>query len=345
MSVRTINYRPTLVGDSTRGPSRSIWGDCPIADLLQDPHLGLYFYDDFQDFPPLIGSAGAATTDKANGEWTAFLAQSAAALGGTPADTTNLPLEGGGLGLTCGSNNNLTITLAANQSGFGIISPASGFPLKGKLWFETSIAVSSVTSGAFDLFVGLMDTGDAGTRITSAADLVFSAADTIKTASGMGGCIGFHKRATTNPADVGIVHNVNNGTAQYLGSSSNIQKLSTNYAGGAMAALSVTNGVPTAIGSAAGTCFLKLGFVFDPFAYPKAVATALTGQTAGAVVKPLIQFYVNGKVLPIFYDSNIVQASTFASKYMAPVIGFRTGGSGGGVAYVDFVRVASLANS
>ncbi len=264
---------------------------------------------------------------------------------GTQADTTNLPCEGGILGMTAGSNNSLSISMAAGMSAFRLVSPATNYPLTKKLWFECSIALSTVVSGTFDLFVGLMDTGDAGTRITSAADLVFSTANTIKTASGMGGCIGFWKRATTNPSDVCIVHNVNNGTAQVLGGSTNIQKLSMNYGPGAMAAAVFTNGIPDVVGKSTGTGFLKLGFVYDPNAYPKAIATALTGQTAGAVVKPLIQFYVNGKVLPIFYDFNILQAATFPTSFMAPVIGFRTGASGAGVAYVDFIRVAQDANS
>jgi hypothetical protein len=342
MGVRSITYGGGLSADTNRGPSEAIWGSCPVEELIQDPRLGQYFFDDFAGtFPGFL----TVNTEDVAGQWTGFTSNNAACKVGTSADTTNLPLEGGVLGLTAGSNNNLTITLAANQSSFRLVSPASGFPTGQKLWFETSIAVSAVASGNFDLFVGLMDTGDGGTRITSAADLVFSAANTIKTAASMGGCIGFWKRATSNPADVAIVHNVNNGTAQVLGASGNIQKLSTNYGPGAMAALSVTNGAPKAIGDSSGACFLKLGFVFDPMAYPKAVATALTGQTAGQVVKPLVTFYVNGKPIPVFYDFNVVQASTFPSTWMAPVIGFRSGGSGAGVAYVDFVRCAQVANS
>lgn len=340
MGVRTVTYAGGINADTNRGPSDAIWGSCPWSELQQEPRLGTAFVDEFVGFP----SGGVYNGERTIGQWATWIGNNSGAVVGTGADTTNLPLEGGVLGLY-GGTTAIDITLAATQSAFRLVSPASGYPLAGKLWFECSIAVSSVTSAYGDLFCGLMDTGDAGTRITSAASLCFSATNTIKTTTSMGGCLGFWKRATTNPTDACIVHNVNAGTAQVLGSTSDILKLSTNYAGGAMAALATTSGVPTTIGSTAGTCFIKLGFVFDPNAYTRRVVTALSGQTAGAVTRGLVDFYVNGKRIPVFYDSAILQAATFPTSFMSPVIGYRSGGTGAMIAYVDFVRVAQLANS
>src|SRR4051812_21310007 len=106
MAVKTVGYgyggqTPVGTVDTARGPSAALWGDCPVAVLKEDPSKGTYFFDDFVDG---CYNAAGNNGEKALGRWSAFVANSASAVLGTPADTTNLPLEGGILGLSCGSN-------------------------------------------------------------------------------------------------------------------------------------------------------------------------------------------------------------------------------------------------
>ncbi len=340
MAAESVQYGSTLNADTSRGPSPAIWNKFPILSTIERPGQGMHFWEEFNSFP----SGGVYNGERTIGKWATWIGNNSGAYVGTGADS-NLPQEGGVIGIY-GGTTAIDVTLQATQSAYRLVSPATGYPMTGKLAFECSIAVNNVTSAYGDLFVGLMDTGEvAGTRVTSAASMAFSATNTLKTATGMGGCLGFWKRATTNPTDVALVHNVNAGTVQNLGSSSDIAKLSTNYAGGAMAALSVTNGIPAAINSSSGACFIKLGFIFDPQASPRAISTALSGQTSGAIRRPLLEIFVNGKKIAPFYDSGIIQASTFPSSFLSPTIAYRSGGTGAMIAYVDWVRCYQVANS
>lgn len=321
-----------------RGPSQNIWKDCPVLQLRENFAYGMLFEDDFIGFP----GAGLSSNGERNaGKWNLFIANSASAVVGTAADPGNLPLEGGVMGMTVGANANLSISMAAPCSAYNLVSAASGFPLKQKLWFEASVAFSSLTSGAFDFFVGLMDTGEnAGTRITSAADLIFSSNDTIKTGTGNGGCVGFWKRAATNPNDMAFVFNKNNGTAQNLGSTT-IQKLMATYGPGNMTPLAVSNNQHP--GVAAVNAFNKFGFIFDPSPVEaRRIATAVGNETQGNSVRPLLKLYVNGVEVPVFLDSTILQGGLFSTTNMAPVIGFRSASLGSGTAFVDWIRVAQL---
>lgn len=337
MSVKTAQYASPISQDTSRGPSQSIWHNFDTPDYQQDPGGGLggtgkVFWDDFDGFPDY----GTYNAENRLGQWNVWIGNNSGALVGTGADTTNLPLEGGVIGLK-GGTTAIDLTLCAGVPGYRLISPASGYPLQGRLAFECRVALGNLTSAYGDLFVGLMDPGFGGTRITSAASLVFSATNTIKTAAGNGGCIGFWKRATTNPTDVAVVYNVNNGTAQLPGSTSNLQKIVTAVTGSALSALATTNNIATA-------GFVKLGFVFDPTPQrgPSLLApAAITGnQTAGSLYGPILKFYVNGQLASAFLIPADVQASTFPSSFLVPTIGYRSGGTGDGLAYVDWVRCA-----
>lgn len=342
MAVKTAQYASQISQDTSRGPSMGVWADCPIEDFKQNMGggigtIGYFFEEEFTTFPNFLKT----NAETPAGQWSAWLGNNAAVLIGNGADTTNLPLEGGVCGFTAGANNNLSITMTGGVPAFRFISPASGNPLGGKMWFEASVAVGSLASGAFDFFVGLMDPGDLGTRITSAADLAFSAANTIKTASGNGGCLGFWKRATTNITDFGVVYNINNGTAQLPGSSSDLQKLSLNSGyGKALSVLASTNFI------AGANQFIKLGFLFDPAVVinKKAPAAITSNQTSGNLYKPMLQFFVNGQAMSAFLIPSDIQSATFPVTWMCPTIAFRSGGTGiaAGIAYCDWIRVAQL---
>jgi hypothetical protein len=340
--VQSITYAGGLqVQDTNRGPSQSIWDTPEILEFIQNPAKGYHFWDDFTGFPDFALFNG----ERQIGQWDCWVGNNAGATIGTGADTTNLPLEGGVIGIT-GGTTAIDVTMAGGVPGFRLISPATGFAFGTKLWFETRIAVSTLTTANLDLFVGLMDAGWSGTHITSAASEVFSSTNTLKTAAGMGGCLGFWKRATSNPTDIAVAYNVNNGTVQLPGTTSTLQKLLTNslltgYTSG-LTAMTSTSGV------AAANTFVKLGFIFDPTnTAPRAAATSAvtTNQTAGTVYNQRIQFFVNGVPLPWFLTTSDIQASTFSSSWMVPVIGYRSGGTGTGIAYCDWVRCAQKAAS
>ena len=345
MGVKTSQYASQTSQDVSRGPSQGVWFDCPIEDFLQGEGggigtAGMYFTEDFQDFPDFVLYNG----ERQNGKWDIWLGNNSGAKIGTGADTTNLPLEGGVIGLL-GGTTAIDATMQGGVPGFRLISPASGFPFGQKLWFEARIAVSTVATASLDLFVGLSDAGFGGTHITSAASTFFSATNTLNTTTGIGGLIGFWKRATSNPTDIAVAYNVNNGTVQLPGSTSTLQKMLVNstfpgFTSG-LTALTTTNNIPVA------NAFVKLGMVFDPTpSCPQVIATSAvtSNQTVGTTYSARVRFFINGQVLPWFLNSADVQASTFPQTFMAPVIGYRSGGTNDGIGYCDWIRVAQLAS-
>lgn len=172
--MKTAQYASPISQDLSRGPSQSIWYNFDTPDYQQDPAGGLggsgvHFWEDFQDFPDFALYNG----ERQLGRWDAWVGNNSGATIGTGADTTNLPLEGGVIGLK-GGTTGIDVTLAAGVPGFRLISPATGYPLQGRLAFEARVALGNLTSAYGDLFVGLMDPGWGGTHITSAASLVFS---------------------------------------------------------------------------------------------------------------------------------------------------------------------------
>ena len=349
MSVKTVGYSQPLTQDTSRGPSQTIWDDFTISEQEYavaggNGPTGTVAWDDFDNMPAWCLFNG----ERQIGPWEAWIGNNSGAIIGDGADTTNLPEEGAVLGIYGGSTA-IDITMTRGAGTYRLTSPATGNPFGGgKLWFETRLAISTVSSANLDLFVGLMDRGDAsGTRITSAASLVFSSTNTLKTATGNGGCIGFWKRATTNPTDWAVAYNANNGTVQLpdsgVGATKGLQKILTNsgvtgLASGAIA-LTTTNNVPIA------QAFNKFGFIFDPTANcptMQAVEATTSNQTAGNVYPARVRFFLNGQLLPWFLNTADVQAATFPLTYMVPVIGYRSGGTGTGIAYCDWIKVAQL---
>lgn len=325
MSVKTNQYSSALVQDTSRGPSQSIWADCPLEDFIQGAGggIGTFGMLDGDDFLT-AGNFAAAVNVKFNfGRYAAF----ADTNGALQADPNN---EGGIVAVGAGSNTGVNINFGSNAGAYRIVSGASGFPLGQKLWFECRVAMGSIAASKRDIFVGLMDTL---TTVNTATAGIWSAADTFQTTMNM---IGFHARGgATNPGDFGVVYNVASGTVQRP---TGLTTLGTTVTGSAPTAYAaVTNGAPTG--------FLKLGFVFDPTGDKPALLapSANNGHTQGTLYKPLIQFYVNGQVAPEFLASNNVQASTFPTGWMNFVFGYLSdSGTAPGNAYIDWWRCAQL---
>ena len=320
MTVKNANYINRISQDTSRGPSAAIWGDCPWEDMVQNDgggigNVGYRFVDDFNmTGQPALNAASSM------GQWACWA--------DTASTLTDAGEEGGVLKVL-NTSNPKQIVLSSNAGGFRMVSGATGFPLQQKLWFEARVAVSSITTGVRDLFVGLCD--NTTTQICSANNLVVGTAGNVLITTP--NLFGFHFRDSTNPTDVGLAFNVASGTVQYPTA---LQTLSLTVAGAALTAYAaVTNGN--------GTGFVKLGFVFDPEAgnVPLTISTASSGQTVGTVAKPLVKVYVNGQQCATFLTSTNVQASTFPTGRMAPCLAFGTL-TNSAFAMYDWIRCAQL---
>lgn len=315
--VKQIDYKANLVANTYRGPSQAIWGDCPWLDYVAEPWTGMTFFDDF-----IVAGQPALNAASSMGQWACFA--------DTSSTITDAAGEGGVIKLL-NTSNPKQIILSSNAGSFRMVSAATGFPLGQPLWFECRVAVGSITTGVRDLFVGLCD--NTTTQICSANNLVVATAgNTLITTPNL---FGFHFRDTTNPTDVGLAFNVAGGTVQYP---TNLQTLSTTVSGAALTAWAAgATGLPA-------TGFIKLGFKYTPVAQNMLITSASSGQTAGQTFKALIQVFVNGQPAAAFLDSTNLQAATFPTGYMAPVIAFGTLANSA-AAYIDWIRVAQAGAS
>ncbi len=345
MAVKTNQYASMTTQDPGRGPSMSIWKDCPIEDLMQDAgggfKPGYFFQDDFTDSINFNSTTGPTRTIL--GRWTAQGNASAATATaiGPSADTTNLPLEGGVLGLKA-ANANKELVLGATNGGFGFLDASTtAGNFRGKMWFEASVAFSSVASAQQAFFIGLCGLT---TDPTVTANKVFSTSQILDTTNSI---FGFYKPGTdadgftgSIATDFAVAYNVNAGTVQYPGAVGTLKKLSTNYGPGALTAATFTAGNFTTV----STMKIKLGWVFDPTpsALQKAATAAVTtNQTVGTTYKATLRFFVNGQEAGAFLVPADIQATTFPSKWMVPLFA-QAAVSASAVAFVDWIRVAQL---
>jgi hypothetical protein len=198
----------------------------------------------------------------------------------------------------------------------------STLALNKKLWFETRIAMSSVTATKTEAFFGLIN-GFLTSGLPTAAVPITTTDDTLADKN----LIGFHIKSTASPTEVCFVFKLTGQTVQYP---TNLQTL-----------LASTGQAVLTAGA-----YVKLGFLFDPNARPKRISSASTGQTAGDVRAPLIRIFVNGLEAPAFLTSTNLQAATFPTAFMGPCFAnMNQTGSSPGTTTMDWMRVAQLANS
>lgn len=369
-----FGYKQLVTQDTSRGPSGSIWADWD-AQTAHDEAGGdmqqasYEFFDDFDygvaALQNTVSAQGtAATTGSGSyGRW-GYWMQSSSGLIGQAADYTNLPFEGGWLGLVSGASGSVISLQALGGHGFGFVSASSSSGnFRGKMWFECSVALSSLVSTGNGLFIGLAgaDGGSGNTAISANGKLISST-----TASGLvntNSFFGFYKPSASplvnaaNPSktltgslfnDFLVAYNVAAGTIQFPGSASNLWTLLTNTgfnptagAGTVLSPITFTAGAITTPASMK----VKLGWVFDPThtCSPLAATAAITSnQTVGTTYAGLLTFYVNGQRSGSFLINTDIQSSTFPSVWMNPVIAFQAGAGTAGIAYIDWVRCAQL---
>jgi hypothetical protein len=313
--VKTANYAGSITtADATRGPSPAIWAKAPLAAVMEDPSLGMYFFDDFI----MTGNMGpnTAAITGSMGQWTCYADIGAAAI------QADGQLEGGVIVLGSDGDNE-GVTLSSTASSYRITT-TSTLALNQPLWFEARLARSVVTATLIDCFVGLCDhTTSSGLAVGGIP--ITTTIDTLSTTPNF---IGFFSK----------------------GSVANEWSFAYNLAGGTVV---LPTNLTTLMNSVIGAVLtanqqVKLGFVFDPTAgNPAALITlASTGQTVGVLARPLIKIYVNGLPAAAFLTSTNVQGTAFPTGFMGPTIAvMNDAGSSPGTIKVDWIRVLQLANS
>jgi len=159
------------LGETDNGPSPSIWGNCPVADMIVDPSVGYHMYEEFMLFLEDTGG------------WL---------VAGTNDTCTCLATEVGGViqvGATGADNDEGYLTSGNNEAGCVKIYTTT----PKEMWFEARVRINSITD--VGTFVGMSEEG------LAAADTL--ANDTAALASK--DFVGFHAD-TAAPATLDCVY-------------------------------------------------------------------------------------------------------------------------------------------
>ena len=145
---------------NSRGPSPSIWADCPLVAFQKDPSKGIHRFDDFTNsvVPTEEAARGALTggIGTVNGDinWYAFAESALVADVALQADDEGvLMLDQDGT-----DDDDVSITTGDNVIGT-IRSPRVGETQK--FWFEARVKLSTITNGDLVTFIGLTQPGQA----------------------------------------------------------------------------------------------------------------------------------------------------------------------------------------
>lgn len=323
MAVKKIFHRKNLAINTERGPSETIWADCPWMEIQEDPTQGQVFFDDFT----VIGNATMSSAYAGSiGQWSTY--------GYAGAQVNDAQLEGGVIKMSSdAADEGLTLLGSAGAFRFLSANSTTAPNYSQKMWFEARIAKSSITTAHLTCFVGLMKPTLAS-GLPAAAQPLTTTDDILMTA---GDVFGFLLSGTTNATtggtmtEVGVAFELASGTINYP---TNLKTLMA----------SSGNTVLAADG------YVKLGWMFDPQAQNAQVTSATARQTAGATRKKLIRFFVNGLEVPAFLSSddlaNATTGQLFPTAFMAPVLSVMNEASASSdYLAVDWIRIAQLANS
>lgn len=144
--MKLVEWQP-LTAQTGRGPSPTLWGDCPWPYMQQNPGKGVTFFDDFING----GLITAPTTH--------------AALVGQPMSgfsSSASQISSGNAVYTTSVNDAGTIVLAetTTRESTSLRSDVTPFRLSqdfGQLWFEARIKISTVATNEISFFVGLFE--------------------------------------------------------------------------------------------------------------------------------------------------------------------------------------------
>ncbi len=328
MSVKTFQSMSPNAQDTSRGPSQSIWGDFPIAEMLQSMsggygEGGIVIQD---DFCPMATPSNVTPAIGVLGQW---------AMWGAAGTTVTDGIEEGGVAKIDGSTTNKSFILTSNAGAFRFIGPTAAFAISGgRFAMEMRIALGSIAASQQGVFFGLCD--NTGSQINSSdTTVIASGGNTLTTTKNL---IGFFNRTTTCPSDFSVVYQPAAGTAVYPTS---LTTPVTTVTGAVMAAYAAS----TIKGQ--GTGFVKLGMTFDPTPGNTQIlcpASPPSGQTAGNLYQPTIQFYVNGQLVPNFINYGaIMKAATFPNNCVySPVFNYMNVAGSTAPVYLDWLRFAQV---
>jgi hypothetical protein len=146
--------------ENGRGPSPSIWNDCPIEDFGEVPGKGIHIFEDFKN--ALVGKETASATDftssigRVDGviPWYAF----------TESDKlADLALQADADGVLMldqrGTDADVDCIVAGDNVVGSVKTPAIG-ATKG-FWFEARVKFSSIADDVAGAFIGLCQPGEA----------------------------------------------------------------------------------------------------------------------------------------------------------------------------------------
>jgi len=134
-----VQYAYGIGSDTSTGPSAAIWATCPVLDIIEDPGVGYYYFDDFTS-PTVDVTTGDGYT----------ITQS------TSGSISHTDLPGGGLLISSGGHSSADDGATVNAGG-EIWKPAAGKTL----WFEARVKMSDVATTPDQFLVGLTDTDTA----------------------------------------------------------------------------------------------------------------------------------------------------------------------------------------
>lgn len=336
MAVKNIVYLsnnpPGTSANTERGPSETIWGwqgqpNGGVEDFLQDPRLGMHFFDDFVVTGQGPGAATAFTGSMGN--WSLFQGSNS----GTIKDASSI----GGIlsfvpssGTVSSGASTPTVSIRGLAGAFCIASNSSGnSALQGRLAFEARVALTSITSGQRAAFIGLTD----GAPGNNSPFLNVSAGSSNELASSAN-LIGFYNPSSGLNQDWQFVFQLASTAPVFV---TNLANLVSTVTGSAITAGQV----------------VKLGFVYDPNAGYMNISSAANGQTAGTTARAMLKVYVNGVAAAAFLTqaANILTAS-FPTGIMTPIAAFAAVSNSGtsnsatslaGLMQLDWIRVAQNA--
>jgi hypothetical protein len=147
----TSQYLKNLSENTDRQPSPSMWGDCPVEDIISQQRDGYHWWEDFL-FGPLV-AAGAETAIGAYYKGfasTGGLVASGDEVGGTVVFSSDGDDEGASLG-----SRNFPFQISNSH---------------GKLWFEIRLKTSTIEDTKHGFFVGLIDSSALSATVPIAAD-------------------------------------------------------------------------------------------------------------------------------------------------------------------------------
>lgn len=144
------HYGSGVTADTARNPSQSLWGDCPVLEIIEGSRAGWHFFDDFLAFPN-----AATNTSEANlGVYKYFTSD-----GADIADSD----EVGGVVDFSSDGDNEGASLATVQLPYQIDLSTGDF------WFEARIKSSTITDTKHGFFVGLLDSATLSATVPIAA--------------------------------------------------------------------------------------------------------------------------------------------------------------------------------